>query len=119
MNAAVQLNLALILFLPWYAILGGLYWFYPRQPRTQARWCYDLAALTVTTLVSVASMHWCYRNADVSVGPMWKQILATSVSYGVFLAAMTAAFYVRRALVIRPHHRRPGHTSSVLPPVTP
>lgn len=119
MNAAVQPNLALILFLPWYAILGGLYWFYPRQPRTQARWWYDVAALAVTTLVSVASMHWCFRNADVSVGPMWKQILATSVSYGVFLAAMTAAFYGRRAIVIRPHQRRVGHPGSDLPTVTP
>lgn len=105
MNADIQLNLALILFLPWYAVLAGLYWFYPRQPRTLFRWSLDVAALTVTTLLSVASMQWSYLNADTSVGPMWKQILATSVSYGVFLSSMTVAFFVRRAWVIRPYQR--------------
>ncbi|GAB1594639.1 hypothetical protein [Lysobacter claricitrinus] len=106
MNADVQLNLALILFLPWYSILAGLYWFYPRQPRTLTRWSFDVAALTATTLLSAASMQWGYLHADVSAGPMWKQILATSVCYGVFLAAMTAAFYLRRAWIIRPYDRR-------------
>ncbi len=105
MTAGVQLNLALILFLPWYAILAALYWIYPRQPRTLARWSFDLIALALTTLLSIASMHWGYRSADVSVGPMWKQILATSVCYGVFLGAMTAAFFLRRACVIRPYQR--------------
>ena len=33
MNPFVELNLALILFLPWFAILGVLYWMFPRQPR--------------------------------------------------------------------------------------
>ena len=120
MNTDVQLNLALILFLPWYAILVGLYWFYPRQPRTLSRWSFDVSALTVTTLLSVASMQWAYRNADVSVGPMWKQILATSVCYGAFLAAMTTVFFLRRAWIIRPHQRRDrvAATTPNLPQVT-
>jgi hypothetical protein len=29
-------------------------------------------------------------------------VLATSVSYGAFLAALTAAFFLRRQLIIRP-----------------
>ncbi len=33
MAPAVELNLALLLFLPWFAILGTLYWWLPRQPR--------------------------------------------------------------------------------------
>lgn len=116
MSADVQLNLALILFLPWYAILACLYWFYPRQPRTLVRWSYDVAALTVTTLLSIISMQWGYLNADPHAGAIWKQVLATSVSYGVFLGSMTVVFFLRRHLLIRPYERcapgtRPEATS--------
>ena len=106
MNTDVQLNLALILFLPWYAILAGLYWVYPRQPRTLGRWLHDVVALTITTVLAIASMHWSYGYADPSAGPIWKQVLATSVSYGVFLAAITIAFYVRQRAIVRPHLAR-------------
>ena len=33
MNPFIEFNLAAILFAPWFAILGVLYWVYPRQPR--------------------------------------------------------------------------------------
>lgn len=112
MNPDVQLNLALILFLPWYAILAGLYWFYPRQPRTLGRWLHDVLALTVTTLLAVVSMHWSYRYADPSAGPIWKQVLATSVSYGVFLGAIATAYFVRRAVIVRPQRGRHAATES-------
>lgn len=108
MNADVQLNLALILFLPWYAILVGLYWFFPRQPRSLRRWTFDVVALVLTTLLSVAAMQWGYFNADPKAGAIWKQVLATSVCYGVFLASMTGAFLLRRWLVVQPHARRAG-----------
>ena len=45
MNPFVELNLALILFLPWFAILGVLYWMFPRQPRTASRKLFDGVAL--------------------------------------------------------------------------
>ena len=99
MNPLVELNLALILFLPWYAILAVLYWVYPRRPRTVARRAFDVAALVAATLATIASMQWSYLGADTRVGAMWPQILATSVSYGVFLAVMAAAFLIRRRLV--------------------
>ena len=41
MNPLVELNLTLILFLPWFAILGTLYWLFPRRPRGAARVLYD------------------------------------------------------------------------------
>ncbi|HEY0503069.1 MAG TPA: hypothetical protein VGD42_06185 [Lysobacter sp.] len=106
MDPAVELNLALVLFLPWYAILAGLYWFYPRQPRTLSRWGFDVAALAVAIAATVASMHWSFFTADTSFGAMWPQILATSVSYGVFLAAMTVAFFLRRRLITAPYLAR-------------
>jgi hypothetical protein len=101
MNEGIQLNLALILFLPWYGILATLYWCYPRQPRTAARRIFDAVALLLTLLASIAAMHWGFLTADTSVGVLWKQVLATSVSYGAFLAAITAAFFLRRHLILR------------------
>ena len=102
MHETVQLNLAVLLFLPWYAILGALFWLFPRKPRTLGRWLFDVASLAVATIATIASTHWSYLFADTSVDAMWPQILATSVSYGVFLAAMTAAALVRRRVIHSP-----------------
>ncbi|MFZ5635867.1 MAG: hypothetical protein ACOY82_04705 [Pseudomonadota bacterium] len=101
MNAAVQLNLALILFLPWFLILGALYWLFPRRPRNAARIAFDLAALALSVVAFVIAIHWSQDIADTRYGRMWPQVLATSVGYGVFLAIMTAAFLVRRAWLRR------------------
>ncbi|MFC3551412.1 hypothetical protein ACFOLC_10365 [Lysobacter cavernae] len=96
MNPLVELNLALILFLPWFAILGVLYWLFPRQPRFLARTLFDSGALIAALLAFVASMYWSHANADPVYGKMWQQILATALGYGVFLAVLTLAFFVRR-----------------------
>ena len=102
MNPTVQINLALILFLPWYGILAWVYWFYPRQPRTARRRAFDAGALLATTLLSILAMRWGFLTADTSVGELWKQVLATSVSYGAFLGALTTACLLRHYLIIRP-----------------
>lgn len=106
MNASIELNLALILFLPWYAILACLYWLYPRQPRTLSRKVFDVASLAVALLATVLSMHWGMRNGDKAIDPMWPQVLATAISYGAFLAVMTAAFFIRRKTIVAPHLAR-------------
>jgi hypothetical protein len=105
MHADVQLNLALILFLPWYLILGALYWIYPRQPRNRRRRVFDGFALAVATVASALSMYWSMFNADPKWGHMWQQILATSVSYGVFLGVMTIALIVRYRWITGPRTR--------------
>src|SRR6185436_11749512 len=102
MNPTIQINLALILFLPWYGILAALFWFYPRQPRDARRRLFDAAALLASVGLSIAAMRWGFLTADTSVGQLWKQVLATSVSYGAFLAGLTAALFLRRQLIIRP-----------------
>lgn len=112
MNETVQLNLAFILFLPWYAILGALYWIFPRKPRTLGRWMFDVVSLAVATLATVASTQWSYLSADVSVDAIWPQVLATAVSYGVFLAAMTAAYFLRRHFIVAPGTARAGTAAS-------
>lgn len=102
--------LALILFLPWFTILGALFLIYPRQPRGGVRLAFDLVALVVSVAAFVAALHWSFDHADRAHGHLWPQVLATSVGYGVFLAAMTAAFLIRRGWLRRrlgaPSHNR-------------
>lgn len=96
MSPLVETNLALILFLPWFLILGTLFWLYPRTPRDAARRLFDAASLLLASAVFVAALQWAYAAADPGYGRMWKQVFATSVGYGLFLAALLAAFLLRR-----------------------
>jgi hypothetical protein len=96
MNPFVELNLALILFLPWFAILGALFWMFPRQPRGAQRKLFDGVALLLAFTAFLLSLYWSHATADPVYGKMWQQILATAVGYGVFLAVLTVAFFVRR-----------------------
>ena len=57
MNALVEINLALILFLPWFLILGTMYWLFPRKPRHRARVLYDVAALVLSAVLFLLSVH--------------------------------------------------------------
>jgi len=99
-NPLVEANLTLILFLPWFLILVGLFWVYPRQPRGLWRRLYDVAAVLLSLGAFVASLYWLQDIADPAHGRMWRHILATAAGYGVFLAAMLVAF-VLRALLFR------------------
>jgi hypothetical protein len=101
MNPLVELNLALILFLPWFVILTALYWWVPRAPRPRARIVFDVLALLVAVLAFVATMHWANAAADPAHGRMWKQVFATAVGYGVFLGALALAFGIRRHWLAR------------------
>jgi len=96
MNPFVELNLALILFLPWFAILGALFWMFPRQPRGASRKLFDGIALLLAFTSFLLSLYWSHAAADPVYGKMWQQILATAVGYGVFLAVLAVAFFVRR-----------------------
>lgn len=95
MNPLVELNLALILFVPWFAILAVLFWLFPRQPRTLARKAFDTASLVLATVMAALGMYWSMENADPRYGQMWQQVLATTLSYAMFLAVMTLAMLVR------------------------
>ena len=89
--------LALILFAPWFLILSALFWLFPRQPRGAARLRFDIAAIVVSLLAFVASLHWSFGYADRSHGHLWPQVLATSVGYAVFLAVLGVAVWLRRS----------------------
>lgn len=98
MNPQFELNLGLILFLPWFLVLGVLFWLFPRQPRHLPRRLFDLASLALATAAFIAALRWAQGYADPAHGHMWGQILATSVGYGVFLAALLLAILLRRAI---------------------
>jgi hypothetical protein len=103
MNSSVELNLGLILFLPWYAILILAYCrFAPPRARGGWRYAFDAAALLLAVAATTLSLHWSLAIADPTHGKMWAQVLGTSVSYGVFLAVMTCAWFLRRFAFRRP-----------------
>lgn len=101
MNPVVELNLAMILFIPWFSILGVLYWMFPRQPRNTARKAFDIASLVLATAVATFGMQWSVHNAEAGYGHMWQQILATMMAYGGFLMVMTIAMMARWAWLSR------------------
>jgi hypothetical protein len=94
-NPEVEFNLALVLFLPWFAILGALFWIYPRAPKHPMRAGYNLATLALALVLSWIGMRWGMLNADPQAGAIWKQVLATLIAYGVFLLVVTLAWVAR------------------------
>ena len=95
--------LALILFLPWFLLLGALFWLFPRQPRNPRRKAFDIAALVVAFVLSFVGMQWGYALglADEGTGAIWKQVLATLVAYGAFLFVLTVAVLLRSLFLSR------------------
>jgi len=95
MNPLVELNLTLILFLPWFLILAVLFWMLPRKPRPAARVVFDMESMEMEMTEFWYRMRWSVHSADAGYGKLWPQILATAVSYGVFLGVLGAAFALR------------------------
>ena len=95
--------LAIILFLPWFLLLGSLFYLFPREPRTPRRRSFDLVALLVAFVLSFAGMQWGYALglADGGTGAIWKQVLATLVAYGAFLIVLVVAVPLRAWFLAR------------------
>jgi hypothetical protein len=89
--------LAIILFLPWFLLLGALFCLFPRGPRTPRRRRFDLVALLAAFVLSFAGMQWGYALglADSGTGAIWKQVLASLVAYGAFLVVLVVAVPLR------------------------
>ena len=62
-----------------FAILGVLFWVYPRKPRTLQRLLFDTASLVLALVATVVAMQWSFYNADPTAGAIWKQVLALSL----------------------------------------
>lgn len=89
--------LSLLLFLPWFILLGSLFWLYPRQPRGARRRGFDIVTLAFALLSSVLAMHWGFGigMAQPGAGPIWPQVLAVLYAYGAFLAVLVIALLLR------------------------
>ena len=98
MSMPVQQVLALILFLPWFAILVTLFWLHPREPRDRARRLFDFASIALALVAFVLVVRWAHGYAvpTGTAGNIWRQVLATISGYAVFLAVMVAAWFARR-----------------------
>ncbi|MGE8215415.1 MAG: hypothetical protein ACN6RD_04365 [Stenotrophomonas maltophilia] len=89
--------LSLLLFLPWFVLLGALYWLFPRQPRDAVRRGFDAVALLMAFVLSIVAMLWGHHVGVVQsdAGPIWRQVLAVLYAYGAFLAVLVAAILLR------------------------
>lgn len=95
MPATIQIDLAFILFLPGFCIVGALYCLYPRTPRGALRWLADLGVLAIAALASIVAMRWGFRAASGVGGALWKQVLATLLAFGFFFAVVGVAALLR------------------------
>lgn len=66
-----------------------------RARRQQTRCLYDALSLLLAVVASVIATQWGFLNADPIWGGMWKQVLATALSYGSFLGVLLSAFLIR------------------------
>lgn len=90
--------LTLLLFLPWFVVLGGLFCYFPRQPRTPRRSWIDAAFLLLALGLSLLAMHWGHELGEnaANAGAIWRQVLAVLYAYGAFLAVLCSAVWLRR-----------------------
>src|SRR3546814_17470272 len=91
----MALTFGWVRFLPCVRFRGFVCWLFPRQPRHGRPRLFDLASLVVAVAACMVSLYWAQDHADPAHGQMWRQVLATSIGYGVFLGALTLAVIVR------------------------
>ena len=88
--------LALLLFAPWFAILGSVYWVFPRSHVVSpARRRFDVLMLLGALAASGAAMLFAYRLPWEDAGPMWPQVVATLAAYHAFLAVLALGWFLR------------------------
>ena len=91
--------MALLLFMPWFALLGALYWFYPRTPRPPARRAYDAVVLLLALALSILGMRWGYAEGarlSRTLGGWqvisWALVLSMPIMLPMALLTMPATF---------------------------
>ncbi|MBL8299807.1 MAG: hypothetical protein JNN30_15830 [Rhodanobacteraceae bacterium] len=101
MNPTVAQNLPLLLLLPWYLVLGIVFWRTRRKPASLAQRGFDAASLLLALFAATLAGYWAIQQADPSAGAIWKQVLASLVSYALFLLVLAIAFLARRSRTLR------------------
>jgi len=95
MHSFFASDLSFLLFLPTFAIIGALYCTFPRRPRSALRWLADIAVVLAAAMLSIVAMRWGFRASIGTGGALWKQIIATLLTYGVFLGVLAIAAPLR------------------------
>ncbi len=96
MNPFVELNLSLILLLPWYVVLGWVFWRLTARRGGVARRLLALGVLVGAIAAAAGSGIWAFRHADPSAGAIWRQVLASAIGYGAFLGVLAAGCLLMR-----------------------
>ena len=95
--------LALILFAPWFALLGWVYWAFPRTHAVSpARRRFDVAVLALALAATIAAMLGAYRMPWANTGSLWPQVVATLAAYHAFLFVLVVGWGVRGRRFNRP-----------------
>ena len=88
--------LALVLFAPWFALLGWVYWSFPRaHVVSPARRRFDVAVLAFALVATIAAMLVAYRMPWANTGSLWPQVIATLAAYHAFLLVLGVGWFVR------------------------
>jgi hypothetical protein len=110
-ESLVELNLALILFLPWFTILAVLFWKFPRAAVDTL--LFDSASLLLAVAAAAAGMYWSMASADrpsaTCGGRCWRRRCRTGCSAGGHGGAGAAL-----ALAARPRLPSPASTRPLL-----
>ncbi|MET0289419.1 MAG: hypothetical protein ABW178_07305 [Pseudoxanthomonas sp.] len=101
MHPVVQQNLALVLFLPWYAILIWLFWRTPWRARGPRKRRFDRIAIVLALVASALAMRWGFAWGMTQAGTMWRQVVATALAYAAFLLVMAVAWGLRTRWLLR------------------
>ena len=93
--------LAVLMFLPWFAIVAWAYTRLPRpRPGERPRGAYDAVVIALGLGLAVLGMRW-GLPAEHVYGELWPQVLATLLAYAAFLGVLLAGALLR-ARVLRP-----------------
>jgi hypothetical protein len=88
--------LAFLLLLPWFIVLGTLYWLWPIKAKRKYSRLFDILMLLLAAMFSVTAMFLGLSTADTGCGDLWPQILASLFAYKAFLLVLAAAVWLQR-----------------------
>jgi len=85
-----------MLFLPWYAVLAWLFWRGRTPHAGVGRKLVVFGFIALSLVMAGFAGSWAYAYASPSYGAMWRQVLASSVSYGAFLSVLLTGLLLLR-----------------------
>ncbi len=91
--------LAVILFLPWFAVIGFAYWHLPRAPaRPTLRRVFDWTALSLAVVAALIGALLAMKIQWHAAGNIWPQVAAVLFAYAAFLLLLLLAGLARQRI---------------------